>query len=60
MHLTKEEQKEQIKMFFNNCNTVEERRAVFLMFGMDLSYDRYVILTVMKELKINDKFEIIK
>ena len=47
-------------MFFNNCNTVEERRAVFLMFGMDLSYDRYVILTVMKELKINDKFEIIK
>jgi hypothetical protein len=52
--MTDEFQKEQIKMFFQRCDTDEERRAVFFMFIQDKDYKRHIILEVIKELGIND------
>lgn len=46
--------RDQMKMFFGECETDEERRAVFMMFVQDMSYHRADISQVLKELGIND------
>jgi len=40
------------------CDTPEERRTVFMMYTMDMSFDRGAILTAMKSLKIENDFSI--
>ena len=40
------------------CDTAEERRTVFMMYTMDMSFDRGAILTAMKSLKIENDFSI--
>lgn len=51
-------QVEIVKMRFNDVDTPEERRIVFMMFVQDMSFHRGAICQAMKELKINNDFDI--
>lgn len=47
-----------ITTMLGECDTPEERRTVFMMYTMDMSFDRGAILTAMKSLKIENDFSI--
>lgn len=49
-----------IKARFGDCLTASERRQTFMLFTLDMSYDRGAITTAMKECGLDNGFEITK
>lgn len=52
-----EKQVQTIMTMFEVCDTPEERKEVFMIYTMDMSFDRGAILTAMKKSRISNNFE---
>ena len=50
---------EAIKKQLSNIETAEDRQAVIVLWMMDTSVDRSDILDALKELGLNDQFELL-